>query len=1719
MLRSSIALLATVATVMTLAPVHAAADELVDHPVLDLSFEGNLSDAASAANSVTFKGHNGSTTTRYHWVDGVAPGTQALQLDGDTYLDLGSSTSLQPQDLTLSFWLNPSSTMGGEQIIGWNKSGFNSDGWYLSSESNTSPLALSIGPASGQPYKVRVASADRAGFFPAGQWTHIAVTYDHATKDVTFYRNGEQVQSSVASPFGVDGATGVLGSDPALPKTIGFNGPIYNGSYLTAALDQYRLFNGVADIGDVVHLYERDSGRQIDRQAVAQSDADGLSLPEQITVAAVLATSGSRGSTIEWSSSDPAVIGTDGSVNRPAEGEADAQVTLTARVHFLDGPVVTRDFTVSVPAAQPTGTLDESGLDTILLSDDYLNNAAAKEHDYLLSLSSEKFLYEFYRVAGLPPTTDSGYGGWERSDVVNFRGHAFGHYMSALAMSYAGSRDPQTKAGLLAQISAAVNGLEQVQDAYGAAHPASAGYVSAFKESALDAVQGTGTTDDNVIVPWYNLHKVLAGLLDIAEYAPAEQSTMAKQIAEQFGEYIYRRVAALPDKSTLLRTEYGGMNEALYELFAISGGNPHFKVAAEAFDEVTLFRNLAAGRDVLAGLHANTTIPKFIGALKRYTVFTQNPQYYAMLTEQEKADLPMYLTAAQNFFDVVVQHHTYATGSNSQSEHFHAGGLLYSDAQEMGEAGNATTSETCNEYNMLKLARELLRLTKDVKYANYYENTFINTILASQNPETGMTTYFQPMGPGYEKVFGLPFTEFWCCIGTGMENFSKLGDSMYYTGENSVYVTMFFSSTFEHQARNLKLSQEAHLPNNPTVKLTVDSLDGGPVAAGTSLRLRVPDWIAGAPTLKVNGAAVNPAISGGYVILPDIAKGDQIEYTMPMKVAAIATADNPDFVAFKYGPTILSTSLGKNNIGATDPQGIGVRISRLDPNAQTIITVKGGTVEGWKANLEQNVVRIPDAANGDVQFKLQNTADAADLTFTPHFKRYNERYGLYLNLEEPDSPAAQDRIRKVKEQQRTDEVSIDTLTTFDNNNAEAGKNVKSSGSGVGTFSGRTYRDAGPGGWFSYNLQIDPTKPKNYLAPTFYSGDQGRTFDVYVNDEKLKTVIVNNGAGTNVFYDDVTEIPSKWLTIDDSTRYRQNSAGEFVLDANGNKIPVVTVRFQSTGGLVGGLFGIRTLRTTSYDTDARLSGLTFDNGTLTPQFAPDTNRYTLTVPAGTTSVALDADPHVPSGLVWVDGILVDDTAPRPINLPEDGGTKTVALTGYAQDHTTSTTYTVDISTQASTPTDTTAPVTTASTDPARPASGYYTGPVTLTLAAQDEDGGSGVDSTSYAIDGGAATQYSAPFQIIGDGTHVVSYFTADQAGNTEAAKSLEVTIDATRPTVTGELTGRSVTVTAADSGSGIDNIEYRIDNGDWVVFTSPVGAPDASAHTVSFRATDKAGNVSDVGSVQVPVHGEKVQVSVTSAGPPSADGWYRQNVLVALAAPTGSSGLVVQARVNGAAWKNNPKAITVSANGSTLIEYRLLRSNVLVAGSEGQITIKLDKVAPAVSLVRSPAGGTGSPRNPIDVRITGADALSGVGPVEYRINDGAWTPVGADPVRFNQVGQYVLTARVTDLAGNVSQEKSSNVVIAADPATQLTASPKKASAGAPVTFNLKGFLRYDTVTLEAGGVSWGTVTTDVNGTAKVTVTVPAATTKGDVTITITATGADPAITASTTLTVK
>lgn len=699
-------------------------------------------------------------------------------------------------------------------------------------------------------------------------------------------------------------------------------------------------------------------------------------------------------------------------------------------------------------------TLEDVNMKNVTLLDSYEQNAFSLEVKYLKSLDADKLLKGFCEIAGVESDATK-YGGWETSAI---QGHTLGHYLTAVSQAYASSGDNELKAITDYMVSI----LAKCQ--------AKNGYLAAIPESHYEQIENGNTS--GTWVPWYSMHKILAGLVDVYKLTNNEQ---ALTVASNLGDWVYGRTSKWSPQmqTTVLNVEYGGMNDCLYELYKYTKSENHLS-AAHSFDEMTLFEPLYNGEDILNGKHANTTIPKIIGALNRYRV-----------TGEE-----YYLQVAANFWEIVIKNHTYITGGNSEWEHFGESKIL--DAERTN-----CNCETCNTYNMLKLSRELFKITGNIKYANYYENTFINAILSSQNPETGMTTYFQPMATGYFKVYSSPTDHFWCCTGSGMENFSKLSDSIYFHNSTSLYVNRYTSSTVKWEEKGLEITQNADLP---IVKFTVNG------SANAQIVLRVPNWTNN-PTVTINGEETKAKAKNGLIILDrEWQYGDIIEYTMPMQVVSYTLPDNENAVAFKYGPYVLSANMGTNEMNTTTT-GVNVTIPLWDATTSDTLIIENGTIKNWLKNINENLVQEGNTLN----FTLKGTNQK--LTFSPHYLQHKNRYGIYFHLADSNTEIPTNEADKY--------IVIDSLPVG-NDQYEFSHNLKSENSTAGNFKGLMFRDASPDGWFSYDLTVDNTTT-NYVAVKYYSGDVGRTFKIYV-DGKLLADVTLGDPNPNGFYDMYYEIP-------------------------------------------------------------------------------------------------------------------------------------------------------------------------------------------------------------------------------------------------------------------------------------------------------------------------------------------------------------------------------------------------------------------------------------------------------------------------------------------------------------------------------------------------------------------------------------------------------------------
>jgi MYXO-CTERM domain-containing protein len=601
--------------------------------------------------------------------------------------------------------------------------------------------------------------------------------------------------------------------------------------------------------------------------------------------------------------------------------------------------------------------LQEFPLDQVQVTDSYQKNLFTKDVTYLITTLDSDRLMSGFKAVSQGTTATNLYGGWENT---NIRGHTMGHWLSAVAHAYAQAKgsDPTLAGQIKTKLDDVISKLKTYQ--------LPSGFLFATPLSQFDDFDaGTGST----WVPYYTMHKILAGLIDV--YA-LENNADALAVASKLGDWLYTRASGwnASSKSRVLSQEYGGMNDALYELYKYTKSANHLNVA-HIFDDTGLFTTLAAGTDNLNGKHANMTIPKFIGALNRYRTLGANESAY--------------LNAASGFFGVVLKNHTYVTGGNSQDEHFHVAGQL--DATR-----DAVNNETCNAYNMSKLTRDLFRVTADVKYADFYERIHINEILSSIHPETGMTTYFKAMGTGYFKAFGTPTNSFWCCTGTGMENFTRLGDSVYFHDASDLWVTYYVSSTLNWKERGFSLTQTTDLPfsSKVTFKVTAAPLDA------VTIKFRKPYWLAQCQpmTVSVNSQSANAIESNGFLSVNRVWQvGDQVELTIPADVQVSRLPDNQNAVAFTYGPLTLSAGLGTASMTTT---GHAWTVAATKPSGlQETITINSSTtINSWLAKIKENLVQTA----GKLEFTLKNTDSDSKLVFVPHFSRYLDRYGIYWKL-------------------------------------------------------------------------------------------------------------------------------------------------------------------------------------------------------------------------------------------------------------------------------------------------------------------------------------------------------------------------------------------------------------------------------------------------------------------------------------------------------------------------------------------------------------------------------------------------------------------------------------------------------------------------------------------------------------------------------------------------
>lgn len=672
----------------------------------------------------------------------------------------------------------------------------------------------------------------------------------------------------------------------------------------------------------------------------------------------------------------------------------------------------------------------------------FLKTSEAVGKSYLEHLEVDRLVAPCYEAIGLAPKAGR-YGGWESRAIA---GHSLGHFLSAAAYMYEATGDVQLKNKLIYAVDEI--GFLQSQDVEG--------YVSGFPKDCFERVfSGVFEVDRFSLggswVPWYSIHKIYAGLIDaykVTGYAAALEAVI------KLADWAKRGTDRLDDEQfeRMLYCEYGGMNEAMADLYELTGNEDYLKLALR-FCHREVLDDLSLGIDNLEGRHANTQIPKVLGAAKVY-----------LMTGDEK-----YKQTADFFWDEVIHNRSYVIGGNSRNEHFTKSGT---------EPLGVQTTETCNTYNMMKLSSYLFGMNPDSRYMDYYETGLFNHILASQDPDSGMKTYFMATDPGHFKTYCDPDESFWCCTGSGMENPGRYHHNIYTKIGKTLYVNLFIASEHEEADLDVILTQETYFPYEEESAITIVKSRKEP----WTMAIRLPDFTKGRMQIRLNDEPIQGVVKDGYMhIVRQWASGDRILCCLPMALSVYHAKADAGSIAFKYGPIVLCAALGREDFPDQDIQPDHM-VFFNHPRIQVPMLVSD----------DPDLTRfIKPVAGEPLHFSLEGIGQPGNVTFDliPFFELHHQRYNLYFKwMTQADYEAS--ALTSPSYMEQLQKITIDAVAPHEQQ-PEIDHQLETSASTSDYFSqaGCGYREARDGGSFSYNMKVEQGRT-NYLCVTYWGSDMG-----------------------------------------------------------------------------------------------------------------------------------------------------------------------------------------------------------------------------------------------------------------------------------------------------------------------------------------------------------------------------------------------------------------------------------------------------------------------------------------------------------------------------------------------------------------------------------------------------------------------------------------------------
>lgn len=1107
---------------------------------------------------------------------------KAAYFSKDAYISLPAGVVSSLSDFTISAWVNPDTISGWMRVFDFGTG--TRKYMFLTLENGSGNAVYAITDNySGAEQKISAASP-----FKKGVWTHIAITQSGNT--AVMYANGTEI-----------GRNGNMSLNPSSLGSTNLNylaKSQYSDPYFNGCIDDFRIYDTALSADEIAELAgEANSGIASVEDVYLEITAfDKPDFPSYVT--ATFDDGSVRKVDVVWEEYDTSLNNTDGifTVHGKINGSgviANAKVkvvsdsvadslTAVASIRCANGSATAKysinndsdivnayaymaaycsgklcgvsvekisdmsdgEYSVSldIPAEEelivktylwdenlkpltrakeknvsnPYGSSFE--VSEVKLADGIFKTSQDLGKEVLLSFDVDRLLAPIAYSTGASTSTSRFYGGWE---AYNYRGygakgitgHSAGHWLSAVSTMYAATGDAELKE----KLDYAVSKMAQYQEICGT------GFVGGWKPEDFEKVMESGNLKvasfdlNGYWVPWYSVHKIYQGLIDAYTLTGNEQ---ALEVVCKFADWAKNVTDNLTDEqfSSMLVCEYGGMNEAMCELYSITGNEDYFDLALR-FCESAILDPLSEGTDSLQGKHANTQIPKVIGAARIY---------------EEDENYDKYRKAAEFFYDTVVGNRSYCIGGNSNYEHF---GTITE------EVLGTQTCETCNTYNMMRLAEHLYAWDHKAEYMDYYEKALFNHILASQDPDSGMKTYFMATTPGHFKVYSTPENSFWCCVGSGMENPGRYTRNIYYKDGKEFYVNQFISSAVDWDEKGLTVSQTTNYPYEDT---TVVKIDRG--TAEATINIRIPSWIAEAATITVNDESPIYVSEAGYYAVTRVwNEGDTITVKFPMGLHTYTARDSVNKVSFMYGPVVLAGALGTENFPSSDIQSDHTALDN-----HTKINVADLVVKDKDPN---TFISASDLS------KLEFTMNVGGNSYTliPYFDLHHQRYTLYWYLYGENDEIVTDEFTEALEA-----VTVDTVRTGEQQpEVDHAMADSSSNSGYFDTAARSWRDArGDGGFFSYEMDVDGTKT-NYVAVLYWGSDgpfaadgvsYTRDFEIAVDGTVIAEQTLNNNNSGKLFYE-FYEIPSELAEGKES----------------------VTVRFQTKGAstAAGGVFEVRT----------------------------------------------------------------------------------------------------------------------------------------------------------------------------------------------------------------------------------------------------------------------------------------------------------------------------------------------------------------------------------------------------------------------------------------------------------------------------------------------------------------------------------------------------------------